>query len=178
MTSLKFNTVKAISELSKNDFQKIKHGIYILGFIGNQNEFKPYYAGKSMDIYSRIHTHIGHIKGGLFTLYSLEVFLEKDFTKNKKPIYQPINLNHLLENFDKTAQNIAEEFIQKLHITWATSDSPDDNRNWEKGVRNKIEEIIGKNVLISSIKGEVTDIKFNKNISFGFPLVEKSALSL
>lgn len=178
MTSLKFNTVKPISELSENDFQKSKHGIYILGFIGNQNKFKPYYAGKSKDIYSRIHTHIGHIKGGLFTLYSLEVFLENDFTKNKEHIYKPVNLEHLLEKFNTTAQNTAKEFLQKLHITWAISDSPDDNRNWEKGVRNKIEDIIGKDVLISSIKGEVTDIKFNKNISFGFSLVEKSTPNL
>lgn len=100
-------------------FEKAKRsGIYIWGFMDDENLFWPYYVGKHRNIPYRLCDHLALLSGGGYTVYSNEtLFGEKDI-----PIYEPVNLTdriNLLTGQLKEVEEGIKNMKQRFWFTYA-----------------------------------------------------------
>jgi len=58
--------------------------IYVWGWFDMDKEFVPYYIGKSGNLRQRLFDHLGKLKGGMSSIYSMQYALSKDFTPLKE----------------------------------------------------------------------------------------------
>ncbi len=132
---LKWNGILDFKELITHEVElKGKPGIYIWGWLDEENNFVPYYVGKANNLAQRLFEHIGKLKGGLYSIYSWKYARSKDFAPllqkdGDKLLYVPSNIGNWKNNFlDSTVvQKNLNLLIENLKFSWCLTEKKYNN---------------------------------------------------
>ncbi len=86
-------------------------GIYIWGFMDDNNEFMPYYVGKAWNIGDRLCSHLSNIKGGSYTVYTKDDMFNAD---TDIYIYKPNTIENRIEFILNPAQNNLQDHVDLM----------------------------------------------------------------
>lgn len=143
-----FEKLSLVDEMHMNSNRA---GIYIWGFMDDNNIFWPYYVGKHRNVPFRLCEHLSNLKGGNYTIYTIENL----FSFNDIRFYEP----HVLQNrvlfikdlFNANQYSNVQNMINRFHFTYSLIDSYDE---WGNLAEKSILNCFSKKLLINSIYGK------------------------
>ena len=97
---------------------KQRAGLYIWGFVNDDNHFQPYYAGKHRNVIFRLCEHLCNLKGGNYNVYKPEhLFSDKDIR-----YYNPVSIVHKVQfiagEYDAEQTLHVNNMIERFHFTY------------------------------------------------------------
>jgi hypothetical protein len=123
MNILIWNPIKHYTKLKNTDNVP---GIYIWGFMDDEQEFLPYYVGKAWNIGDRLCSHLSNIKGGSYTIYTKHDMFKLD---EDVWVYKPNTIEQRISFVLNTNQNNvqyhADEMIKGFYFTYAKMEEKD-----------------------------------------------------
>jgi hypothetical protein len=163
MEEININNRMALGNYEKN--KKI-YGVYIWGYYENAY-FIPLYVGKSQNIHERLIQHYCRLISGEYRIPNIQILIDIHTGKiaNNKDIklewlYVPLSINSVVNEFSTpNIQEIIKRIKEKFAFRYVEIKLEDDRKKAEIYIASRI----GKNILISSVKGSSNQY-INKDI--------------
>jgi hypothetical protein len=149
---------------------KGKPGIYVWGWLDEENKFVPYYVGKANNLAQRLFEHLRKLQGGMYSIYSWQYTRSKNFKclreqDRDKLLYVPGSIENWRQVFfSSEVQESLKWLIDHLKFSWGIAD-----RKYNMDLERLIYYLLNiknsntKNKVGASVKGrwrEDIDVKF------------------